>query len=306
MTHNHDTPTLEQDARFDEPLRRVAYEAGMLLGLEATRDEQEYHRRRLTRQQYWFHGFGTLTGMAVSIAPASSPNGDPTKTRVIVGPGLGIDGFGREVLVREPYCIDLGDWLKAQSETRLREGYDESPDPNVLWLKVTVRYQDCAVAAQPVLARKLNLSTDAVQPSRTADSVLLEMTPELPVAADTRFQPWAAHPPLSDDMPALTPAEQAVISAAPNAAAQQQLQLHARLLHALDGVSLNAQTSIDDLARGAQLLLARISIQMPDLSTILNADENEEVVNPNNISVNNLVRPFLTTATQLAYQMRSA
>jgi hypothetical protein len=243
--------------------------------------------------------------MAVRVDPSSAPGADPVKVRVIVGAGIGIDGFGREVLVHEPYCIDLGDWLKAQTETRLREGYDESPNPNVLWLKVTVRHQDCPVAAQPVLARKLNLSTDAVQPSRTADSVLLELTPQLPTAADTRYQPWGAHPPVSDDVPGLTPAEQAVINDAPNAVTQQQLRLHARLLHALDNVSLSAQTAADALSRGAQLLLARISIQVPDLAVILDADENDEVVNPNNITVNNLVRPFLTTASQVAYQLRS-
>ena len=41
-----DFSTLKQDAELAEPLRRVAYEAGMMLGLEATRDEQAYHRRR--------------------------------------------------------------------------------------------------------------------------------------------------------------------------------------------------------------------------------------------------------------------
>ena len=40
MTTIDDRPTLEQDATLDETLRRVAYEAGMMLGLEATRDEQ--------------------------------------------------------------------------------------------------------------------------------------------------------------------------------------------------------------------------------------------------------------------------
>ena len=53
MSEMDDLPTLEQDDQLAEPLRRVSYEAGMMLGLEATRDEQAYHRRRLTRHQYW-------------------------------------------------------------------------------------------------------------------------------------------------------------------------------------------------------------------------------------------------------------
>jgi hypothetical protein len=307
MSQILDTPTLEQDARLDEPLRRVAYEAGMLLGLEATRDEQEYHRRRLTRHQYWFQGFGTLAGMAVRIDPPSAPGTDPVTVRVIVGPGVGIDGFGREVLVHEPYCIDLGDWLKAQSETHLREGYDEAANPNLLWLKVTVRYQDCPVAAQPVLARKLNLSTDATQPSRTADSVLLELAAELPPAAPAAgYQPWGARPPIANALPALSPAEQAVIDAAPNAAARRQLEMQARLLHALDDVSLNPQSALDELAEGAQLLLARLSIVVPDLDVILNADDADEVTHPGSITVNNMARPFMTTASQAAFHLRNA
>jgi hypothetical protein len=302
MSHFEDTPTLEQDSKLDEPLQRVSYEAGMLLGLEATRDEQDYHRRRLNRHQYWFHGAGTLAGMPVSLDPATSAQ--PVTVRVVVGPGVGIDGLGREVLIHEPYCINLGDWLKKQTETKLREGYDETLNPNLLWLKVTVRQQDCPVAAQPVLARKLNLSTDAVQPSRIADSVLLELTPELPPPADARFHPWASHPAVADAVPALTAAEQAVIDGAANAETQRQLRLHARLLHALDDSGVIAQTAADELASAAQVLLARISIIVPDLSTILN-EVDDLLLSPGDISVNNLVRPFLTTASQLAYLQRN-
>jgi hypothetical protein len=106
-------------------------------------------------------------------------------------------------------------------------------------------------------------------------------------------------------MPALTPAETGEIEGAPGAAAQRQLQLHARLLHAFDNAGMNAQTPADRLAEGARVLLARLSIAMPDLATILDADESDEVVNPNDISVNNLARPFLATASQVAYLMRA-
>lgn len=298
--------TLKDDANLSEPLRRVAYEAGMLLGLDATRDEQAYHRRRLNRQQYWLHGSGTLAGMAVVIDPATTTETDPILTRMNVSPGIGIDGLGREVLIRENYCIDLGDWLKAQNETALRDGYDEAAD--LLWLKVTVRYQECDVAQQPVLARKLNLSTDAVQASRKADSILLELIPELPpTVEDTRFQPWAAHHPIDEPLPTeLTTTENNFIEGLPaDTAARAQRELQARLLYALDDDSVSTELLSDQLEEGARLLLARISIPMTDLAVILNADENDQVVNPNGISVNNLVRPFLMTASQLAFLQRS-
>jgi len=289
------TPTLEQDAILDQPLRRVNYEAGMMLGLEASREEQEYHRRRLTRHQYWLHGSGTLAGMVVSIDPQISSTPDENETvRILVGPGIGIDGLGREVLVHEAYCINLGEWLEAQNETTLREGYSDID--NLLWLKVTVRYKDCESGVQPVLARKLNLGTDPVQPSRMADSVMLEIQSSLPIPDERRYQPWAAHNPIDDALPdELTTDEQALIADASGATADQ-LQLHARLLHALNDTDLSAQTVSDELEAGARLLLAHIAIDVTDINDIL--------VNPLVIRVNNLVRPFLTTASQLAYLAR--
>jgi hypothetical protein len=237
--------------------------------------------------------------MAVSmrVSPQSA-----STVRLEVGPGLGIDGLGREVVVHETYCINLGEWLAAQSESHLREGYDQAG--GFLWLKATVRQKDCAVAMQPVLARKLNLSTDAVQPSRTAESVQLELIPELPDPPDSgfkpwgaRFKPWGSHKALAEAMPALTIVEQDTLDdlEAADAAAAAQLSLHARLLHALDG-GMSPSDLADDLAAGARLLLARIRIEAADFNAI--------VIDPKFITINNLVRPFLASASQLAWLAR--
>lgn len=294
MSSVDDLPTLEQDDEMAEPLRRVAYAAGMMLGLEATQDEQAYHRRRLTRHQYWLHGYGTLAGMAVSMNPDSHTNpNDDMLVRLHVSPGIGIDGLGREIMLHETYCIDLREWLEAQTETDLREGYSDADD--LLWLKVTVRQMDCSVARQPVLARKLNLSTDAVQPSRTAESLRLELIAELPPTQETRYQPWNSHNPVVDELPTLTPAEQTTLSAleSANPTAGAQLALHARMLHALDTSGIETVNPAEDLQQGARLLLARISLETTDINSL--------IVNPQRISINNLVRPFLTTASQLTW-----
>lgn len=291
--------TLEQDDELDQPLSRVSYEAGMMLGLEATRDEQAYHRRRLTRHQYWLHGFGTLAGMRVSMQPESHGNdSDDILVRLHVSQGMGIDGLGREVMIHETYCIDLRQWLEAQDQAALLDGYSEAD--NLLWLNVTVRHKDCPQDKQPVLARKLNLSTDAVQPARTADSVQLELHAQLPTNAETRYQPWASHTPIADALPSLSPAEQQTLDdvTASNADAGAQLALHSRLLHAMDANGVATHNLADELEQGARLLLATISIQTSDLENI--------IINPERISINNLVRPFLSTASQLAWLGKQA
>jgi hypothetical protein len=104
--------SLAADGHFDDALRRVSFEPGMLLGIEATRAEQEYHRRRHNRHAYWLHGSGTVVGLRVAL-DGEDPGDDTTqvKLRLIISPGVGVDGLGRQVSVFEPYCVDLRAWL---------------------------------------------------------------------------------------------------------------------------------------------------------------------------------------------------
>jgi hypothetical protein len=306
---NHDV-SLAGDGRFEEALRRVSYEPGMLLGLEATRAEQDYHRRRATRHGYWMHGAGTVAGLRVSLRADDPGNDtDDVRVRLVVSPGVGVDGLGREVSVAEPYCVDLGAWLTAQHEDEpswgalIRDGYAE-PD-NLLWLKVTMRYQDCNSGLQPVLATELNAGTDPVQPSRVADCVLFELVAERPGDVPAEEHLFAAHArikPYAEIEANLGGRERAQVDAAAGPA-RAQLELGARLLHSLgdDNQSLVArQAFLTDPAQLARTLLARLAIRLTPP-----APEPGLVVNPRRIEVDNLVRPFLFNAAVLARLIRA-
>lgn len=291
-----DPLTLERDARFDEPLRRVSFEAGMLLGLEATRNEQDYHRRRLNRQQYWLHNQGTLVGLAVSIAGKDEVASDTaTVTRIEISPGVAIDGLGREVVVEEPYCLNLNDWSETHANT-LANGYDE--EEQALWLTVSLRHRDCPIAFQPILAQQVNAGTDPVAPARIKDSVQLTLRAgRAPQVSEDKYNPWSAHP-LRQDATTLTPLEN-TYREQQNTATRAQLDLHARLLHGLpeDSDALKiSETFRQRLDELANIVLAEIRITAPSLEGM--------VINPKNIDVNNLIRRFLTTPDQLAWLMR--
>lgn len=297
MTTATDTATLRADAALSEPLRRVAFEAGMLLGLEATRDEQAYHRRRLTRAQYWLHGAGTIAGMRVSIDPTQSADPDTDSlVRLLVSPGVGIDGLGRELLLTETHCLDLREWLRAQDRAWLLGGFDDTSDR--LHLGVFARYQDCPVGLQPVLARKLNLGTDPVQPSRIADAVLLELDLLDPAAPLDRLGAWPLHGPLqgpeAGPLPDLSDEEQATLAALPADAdgERARLELRLRLLHLFDRPWAAPALAADLLAL-VRVPLARVTLATTDPATDL-------VVNPGRIRLDNLSRPFVPTAAQLA------
>lgn len=292
-----ETATLLADAALDEPLRRVAYEAGMLLGLEATQDEQAYHRRRLTRHQYWLQGAGVVAGLRVRVETSAAPN---PRVRLLVGPGVAIDGLGREVLVTETHCLDLADWLAAQGPSTLADGFDDTA--NRLRLRVTVRYQDCPLAAQPVLARQLNLGTDPVAASRIADAVALEIAVEPPAAAlaPAPFRPWPLHGALDADLPEL-PAEESAALAAADAVSPQagaRLRMHLRLLHLFDGGDWGPPEALSDLLPEVRLPLARVAIEAADQAALAALPG---TLTAAGVSVDNLARPFLPTAAQLAF-----
>lgn len=298
--------SLVPDADFDDALRRVSYQPGMLLGLEATRSEQDFHRRRLTRHGYWLHGSGTVAGLRVSLA-ADDPGDDMTqvRARLLVSPGIGVDGLGREVTVGEPYWIDLGAWLSTQYSDAdawgalVRDGLDA--ERNILWLTVTMRYQDVPSGLQPVMATDVNAGTDPVEPSRIKDSVCLELIAELPGVPQIWPHPFAAHNGLPDYASLadkLGPGERALLEGA-SGQTRRQLELGARLLFALgeDGHALETrQKATITAAELARTMLARIAVQL--------TEDRQLIVNPNRIDVDNLSRPFLFNAATLARLVR--
>jgi hypothetical protein len=304
--------SLISDGKFEEPLKRVVFEPGMLLGVEATTSEQDYHRRRLVRHQYWLHGYGTVSGLVVGLDAEVPDTADQhILTKLIVSPGVGIDGLGREISSHEPYCINLQDWLEANSDQdRIWQvangGFDGSD--NSLWLKVTFRYQEQPSGLQPVMAAEINAGTDPVQPSRLKDCLLLELTAEKPLFDDPAFAPWGppayldplqaghAHGRASDTPAAvLNSVEQGYLSQF--ATSDGLLTMNAAMLHAL-GTGKNALDVADrQEAEFARTLLARIRIQ-------LDADR-KVVSNPLRMQINNLLRPFVTTPQQLISLHRS-
>ena len=310
-----DVRMLRLDGDRRSALRRVHFAEGMLLGFEATNVEQEFHRRRLVRHQHWLHGAGTVLGLAVlmekkEIDGADLP-GKQTRVDIHVTPGFALDAFGREVQCAEPYCIDLIDWLQAQGDDTSPEGAfspqgvfslpgfldPHAPDlldavhGGFLVLRVTARHEACPRGLQPVFARRVNDSTDAVDTSRVGDGVGLELLPDDDPESDFegRPQPWTdVTVPGDDDLDdALSPAEEDHLSGGGLTAGERAaLRLRARLVYAVpeklpDGGGADAPAT--DLAKAARVLLARVSVPV-DAGTV--------VVDPARIRIDNLVRPF--------------
>ncbi|MBK1660984.1 hypothetical protein [Paracraurococcus ruber] len=284
-----DRRRLEQDGSFAEPLQRMYYEAGVMVGVEAMRAEQDYLLRRLARLQRMVLGSGTLYGLKVSIGTETRADGKQGAT-VAVAPGQAIDGLGREVLLPEAYAISLTDWIAAQPPTALEEAFGDG----ALHLRVTLRAADSPRGFQPSLATGLNIGTDAVVTSRVADSFLLELLPEPPQGsafpADAPADAVAAWLPDGQRPPAqpegLTQRERDFLTALPDVAQARQLALAAhRLGQAPPDPCRAAPDRLACLAAAARIPLARIALAADAAQPALAA--------PGKATVNNLIRPFV-------------
>jgi hypothetical protein len=289
--------SLTRDADFRTSLQRVAFAEGMLLGLEATRDEQDYHRRRLNRHQAWFHGVGTVAGLNVTLDYQKTADAqDASKTvtvRVVISPGFAVDGLGREFTVDTRYCLNLNEWLEAHDNASLGSAYDAAAQK--LYLTVAARYEPCPRGLQPVLARQLNSSTDAVDFSRIGDGFHLEL-----VADDTLGVPTKAGyradglggwqrslPNTSTATSAMNDDEKLLYQAVVQPDAKKQMELRARLLHAFDTdapATTNGDEPREDVLALARIPLAAVTLSIPSLAN--------RIVSPKRLTVNNLIRPF--------------
>ncbi len=284
--------TLARDADFRAMLQRVAFAEGMLLGLEATRDEQDYHRRRQNRHQAWLHGVGTIAGLNVALdfqqgGDANDENKSIT-VRVVISPGVAIDGLGREFTVDTRYCLNLNEWLAAHDDASLAAAYQGTN----LHLTVCARYEPCPRGLQPVLARQLNSSTDAVDFSRIGDGFQLELVADDTKGDATKLRyradglgAWERGLPNKTTATTALNDEEKKILAEPSlsAAARSQIELRARLLHAFDGPTPEAPDE-DELLDRARIPLAAVTLRIPTLS--------QRIVSPKRLTVNNLIRPF--------------
>ena len=82
-------------------LQRVNYTAGMLLGVDEFRTEQEYLRGRMRRRNRLLHGTGVAAGLDVTIEQGSAG------ARIEVAPGLAFDAAGNEICVEQPVDLAL-------------------------------------------------------------------------------------------------------------------------------------------------------------------------------------------------------
>jgi hypothetical protein len=156
------------------PDLRVNYSFGLVLGETEFRQEQLYFLERDQRHHRALHGYGTAYGLKVEIAPQTDD------ALITVTPGLGIDQWGRPVIVRDDQCAKLMAWLTAQ-ERRTPGIVDRYRGASGdLHIYVVAQYDECEDALVPIAGEPCAQLDDLQAASRIRDARLIELRFEPP------------------------------------------------------------------------------------------------------------------------------
>lgn len=146
-----------------DPLERVNYEFGLVLGVDEFVAEQYYFLEKEYMTNRALHGYGTVSGLNVS---AVANAGD---LEIRVAAGIGIDQYGRMFVVSQEQCASILTWLENQ---QLGAG-DHT-------IYVTARYDECKTALVPIAGQPCSSSDDLTAASRIKDVFDIAFTLEPP------------------------------------------------------------------------------------------------------------------------------
>jgi hypothetical protein len=159
----------------DEELPANPFEAlrvsfGMLLGEEDFRTLMGNPRGKQMLHSAWLHGAGVVWGYPIDRA-------DDGQLRV--GPGLAIDGIGRELALHAPKCIDVDRWVADQRRKGSSVDTDDPcADPPVSVACLVAYFDLCPTRPVPALADPCDLNRTSTEPSRLVEQVHLKLVPQ--------------------------------------------------------------------------------------------------------------------------------
>jgi len=160
------------------PDRRVNYAYGMVLGLGEFLQEQQYFLQKDYLHERALHGYGTVYGLQVTTSPVPDTNG--SDYTVAVAPGMAIDQWGREIVVRSAQCARLGAWLAAQEQTTPGSVAKHMEISGTLTVYVTAKYASCLDDLVPVPGQPCSSSAQTKVASRIRDAWDIELTWDQP------------------------------------------------------------------------------------------------------------------------------
>lgn len=170
---------------------RVLYSEGQFLGAADFQDEQAYHRAALGRHEIGGHTWGVVVGLDLVETPDAS---DPQFVDPMLGPGLAVDGYGRQVVSFAATAIDaeLFASFTGDGHHQIYLEYDETTSR-----PAAAGFADCADGSATRTLEGYRLVVDPVQPIATVvvDGVAATAA-DIPADRSVPYQELPVEPPL--------------------------------------------------------------------------------------------------------------
>jgi hypothetical protein len=163
------TPCVSLTTGTLRPDERVNYAYGMVLGLDEFLAEQLYLLSKDRLHERGLHGFGTVSGLDVSVIQVDSD------FQVLVSTGIGIDQWGREIVITCDQCARLGAWVAAQEQQNpgtLAQHLDATGQATVY---VVASYAECLDDMVPLPGQPCSSSDQTMVASRIRDAWDVEL-----------------------------------------------------------------------------------------------------------------------------------
>jgi hypothetical protein len=164
-----------------DPLKRVNYTFGLVLGVEEFVQSDTYFLAKHHVENRLLHGYGTVCGLDV-VAQAAP------LTEIQVTPGWAINPRGQEIKVPQLMCVQLSNWLTANLAA-LQAALSTSAPPSTLNLCVVLCARECKTDTVPIPGEPCMTQSSSMAPSRIADSF------DLMLCLDYSTSPPVSSPP---------------------------------------------------------------------------------------------------------------
>ena len=155
-------------AKATDPTKHVNYVQGMVLGVDDFDQEFTY----LSERGQWLardlSGYGTVSGLAVTIEDSEKGK------RVAVSPGVAVSPRGQLIRVAPKQCAVLNEWLKGDVKKDIPDGTTTLP------IYVVLCYRDCPTDEVPILGEPCRTEEESMAASRIVDDFRLELRLDSP------------------------------------------------------------------------------------------------------------------------------
>ena len=150
-----------------DPMRHVNFVTGMVLGVDDYAQEFAYHAERAKRIVREFLGYGTVSGLAVSLEDTA----DGPRVRVTAGSAAAPSG--QLICVGRDQCGEIDAWLKRPEIKAELDARADGANTLDLTIYLTLCYTDCPVDAVPIPGEPCRSPDNLMAPSRVADDYVL-------------------------------------------------------------------------------------------------------------------------------------